>query len=159
MESSIFVVENFGQFELFARSDIFYRALIQYISLPEFQHLFFIFYYNFNIFTVHPHLTLQSLKKSFFFYFFSKISVNSVCTSDSLYEIRGLESIEPWLTGHVEVYRDPKRLITSVLPKTSKYDNHTIVWLGTSDGHIIKVMSLFMNDKPKLKSHEMYTLQ
>lgn len=55
--------ENFGQFELFALSDIFLRALIQYISLPEFHHLFFIFYYNFNIFTVHPHLTLQSLKK------------------------------------------------------------------------------------------------
>lgn len=80
--------------------------------------------------------------------------MNSVCTSDSLYEIEGLESIEPWLTGHVEVYRDPKRLITSVLTPRPKYDNHAIVWLGTSDGHIIKVMSLFMNDKPKWKSHE-----
>lgn len=79
------------------------------------------------------------------FNIFLKVSAGNICNTSGLYRLHGVEATESVTPKSTVVFKMDKAIATSLLPQKLQGHIDDIVWIGSSDGFLYKVLGVFIN--------------
>lgn len=78
------------------------------------------------------------------FYIFLKVSVGSICNTSNMYQLQGVEATDSMTPNSTVIFKMDKTTATSLLPQKLQHHVDDIVWVGSSDGFLYKVLGVFI---------------
>lgn len=87
-----------------------------------------------------------------------KVSAGNICNTSGLYRLQGVEATESVQPKSTVIFKMDKAIATSLLPQKLQGHVDDIVWIGSSDGFLYKVLGVFItgNQLSDLESYINY---
>lgn len=73
-----------------------------------------------------------------------KVSVGSICNTSNMYQLQGVEATDSMTPNSTVIFKMDKTTATSLLPQKLQGHVDDIVWVGSSDGFLYKVLGVFI---------------
>lgn len=78
------------------------------------------------------------------FNIFLKVSAGNICNTSDLYRLHGVEAAESVTPKSTVVFKMDKAIATSLLSQKLQGHVDDIVWIGSSDGFLYKVLGVLL---------------
>lgn len=73
-----------------------------------------------------------------------KVSLANICNTSILHNLQGVEAPESVTPRSTVIFKMDKAIATSLLPQKLQGHVDDIVWIGSSDGLLYKVLGVFI---------------